>query len=86
MEYKSESPNYSLTSMQATQKQIGAWRKGISDRSSTVITSQPLRSGSDFGDTSSRSSRGHLEDSFSEGGSLNAVSYTHLTLPTNREV
>ena len=39
----------------------------------TVITPQPLRSGSDFGDTSSWSSRGHLEDSFSEGGSLNVT-------------
>jgi len=39
----------------------------------TVITPQPLRSGSDFGDTSSRSSRGHLEDSSSEGGSLNVM-------------
>jgi len=40
---------------------------------STVITPQPLRSGSDFGDTSSRSSRGQLEGSFSEGGSLNVT-------------
>ena len=40
---------------------------------STVMTPQPLRSGSDFGDTSSRSSRGQVEDSFSEGGSLNVT-------------
>ena len=39
----------------------------------TIITPQSLRSGTDFGDTRSRSSRGHLKDSSSEGGSLNVT-------------
>ena len=47
-------------------------KEGTGDKG-TVITPQSLRSGSDFGDTSSWSSRGHLEDSFSEGGSLNVT-------------
>jgi len=39
----------------------------------TIITPQPLRSGSDFGDTRSRRHRGPSEDGSSEGGSLNVT-------------
>ena len=80
MEYKSESPNYLLASMESYRKlreqldamkqEIGAWRRRISDSSSTFITPRPLRSGADYRDTGYRSSEGHSEDSFSEGGNL----------------
>ena len=85
MEYKSEPPNYLLTSMKsyqklrdqldATKKEIGVCRRRIADSSGIFITQRPLRSGADYGDAGYRSSEGHSEDSFSEGGNL------HVTAP-----
>ena len=56
-------------------KEVEGPRKESTDGEGALITPRPLRSSTDFGDTRSRSSEGHSEDSCSGGGSL------HVTAP-----
>ena len=53
--------------------EVEAPRKQSTGEESALITPRPLRSSADFGDTRSRSSEGHLEDSCTEGGSLHVA-------------
>ena len=52
---------------------VEAPRRESTGGEGTFITPKPIRSGADFGNTSSWSSEGHPEDSCSGGGSLNVT-------------
>jgi len=59
--------------IEAAKVEVEAPRKESTRGEGTFITPRPLRSGADFGNTSSRSSEGHSEDTCSGGGSLQVM-------------